>query len=130
MAPLRVCLVTQQLASVRSGVGTYARQLLEGLLARGVECVVATFEHEKSDRYPGARLLPLRSHPFEIHASVSPLDQILVVLKSRVGDGFSGGFLLWDLQSGRYEGGPPRGVPLLVYNLGETVRRGGAALES
>ena len=41
-----VLLVTQQLAAVRSGVGTYARTILGGLRERGVPLVVATWDDE------------------------------------------------------------------------------------
>ena len=56
-----VCLVTQQLRRVRSGVGTYARQLLAGLRARGVDCLVALLDAEEPepDEFPGTRYLRL-----------------------------------------------------------------------
>jgi glycosyltransferase involved in cell wall biosynthesis len=56
-----VCLVTQQLRSVRSGVGTYARQLTGELLARGVSCTVALRADERPppDAFPAASFLEL-----------------------------------------------------------------------
>jgi glycosyltransferase involved in cell wall biosynthesis len=44
-----ILLVTQQLGSVRSGVGTYARTLVEGLVARGIPLTVASWDDECED---------------------------------------------------------------------------------
>jgi glycosyltransferase involved in cell wall biosynthesis len=58
---MAVCLVTQQLRNVRSGVGTYARQLLAGLRARGIECRVALLDGERPEpaEFPGTLYIPL-----------------------------------------------------------------------
>jgi glycosyltransferase involved in cell wall biosynthesis len=53
---MRVLLVTQQFAKVRSGVGTYARVLAGGLADRGLDVTVATWK-EEVDRRRFGRLL-------------------------------------------------------------------------
>ncbi len=64
MDPRGLCLVAQQLRSVRSGVGTYARLLCEGLARLGIPVVFATYEEEcDPEAFPGFRWMPLGRRP-------------------------------------------------------------------
>ena len=63
MAP-RLLLVSQQVRSVRSGVGTYARVLLDGLARRDTDLTVATWTHEVDrESFPEVRWIDLGRQP-------------------------------------------------------------------
>ncbi len=55
----RVCIVTQQLGTVRTGVGTYGNLLVTGLRDRGWAVTVATFE-ESCGAIDGVDYMPIR----------------------------------------------------------------------
>ncbi|MAE77706.1 MAG: hypothetical protein CMJ85_12660 [Planctomycetes bacterium] len=62
--PPSLLLVSQQVRSVRSGVGTYARILLEALAARGVRCAIATWKSEcDRDAFGTVRWIELGEKP-------------------------------------------------------------------
>lgn len=60
----RVLLVTQQLRSIRSGVGTYARVVAAELHRRGVATTIATWDAEVDpELHPDARWIELGTQP-------------------------------------------------------------------
>ncbi len=60
----KLLLVTAQAKSVRSGVGTYARMLIEGYAARGLPLAVATWTQEVDPKaLPGVEWVDLGSRP-------------------------------------------------------------------
>jgi glycosyltransferase involved in cell wall biosynthesis len=62
--PHKLLLVTAQASSVRSGVGTYARMLIEGYAERGLPVTVATWTQEMDpEGLPGIEWLDLGSRP-------------------------------------------------------------------
>lgn len=60
----KLLVVSAQVKSVRSGVGTYARMLLEGQAERGIPLIVATWTQEMDpEALPGVEWLDLGSRP-------------------------------------------------------------------
>ena len=59
----RLLLVTQQLRQVRSGVGTYARALVEGVREQGWDLHIATWDDEVDPEINGVGYLPLGRAP-------------------------------------------------------------------